>query len=77
VLADRHGFKLSQQNGAEAVDAQDPALNLVTVLDLLGQRPPRELRREPVATIIEWAIRSWRIEAVPATLTVSGIAGQR
>ncbi|MBK7983387.1 MAG: tRNA glutamyl-Q(34) synthetase GluQRS [Candidatus Competibacteraceae bacterium] len=67
VATDRRGRKLSKQTGATALDLLDPAPALWAALDFLGQAPPPDLRREPPATILAWALAGWRLDAVPAT----------
>ncbi|TXH03415.1 MAG: tRNA glutamyl-Q(34) synthetase GluQRS [Nevskiaceae bacterium] len=65
VLTDRSGQKLSKQNHAAAVDAAQANANLVRCLRWLGQNPPRDLERDSVPRILEWAIAHWRAVLVP------------
>ena len=67
VATDRRGRKLSKQTGATALDLLDPAPALWAALDFLGQAPSPDVRREPPATILAWALAGWRLDAVPAT----------
>ncbi len=65
VLVNREGFKLSKQTGAPAIDTGNPGPVLFSLLQLLRQRPPLELRRAPVEVILDWAIGHWRVERLP------------
>jgi glutamyl-Q tRNA(Asp) synthetase len=65
LICGRDGRKLSKQTAATAVAQRPPWENLLLALDLLGQAPPRTLRRAGPATIIAWACEYWRLERVP------------
>lgn len=67
VLESRPGHKLSKQNHAAALRAQDAARNLFTCLGLLGQAPPPSLATETPATILAWGVQNWRPQALPHT----------
>lgn len=66
VLGDTLGRKLSKQNRAPALAPNDASDNLWRCLDWLGQRPPPSLAREPVASVLGWALSHWRAESIPA-----------
>lgn len=65
VLESRPGHKLSKQNHATALRAEDASLNLVRCLELLGQAPPPSLATETPATILDWGIQNWRPQSLP------------
>jgi glutamyl-Q tRNA(Asp) synthetase len=62
------GEKLSKQTFAAPLDLADPMPALCRALDFLGHPPPAELRLGDPASLIDWAIRHWRLEAVPRRL---------
>lgn len=61
----KHGFKLSKQNKAPAIDLKNPQSSLISALLFLGQNPPEELILAKVDEIIIWAIEHWAIDKVP------------
>jgi glutamyl-Q tRNA(Asp) synthetase len=65
VAVNAQGEKLSKQTHAEPIDARNPSPVLVRALRFLGQSPPRELRRENVRVLWDWATTNWRLEGVP------------
>jgi len=72
VLLGRDGQKLSKQTFAASVDRRDPVENIVTILDLLGQRPPSALRREPIDRALAWAVANWSLAEVPKCRALTG-----
>lgn len=58
------GQKLSKQNRAPALDNRQAPANLCRALAALGQAPPATLAHEGSATILEWAVTHWDIQAV-------------
>jgi glutamyl-Q tRNA(Asp) synthetase len=62
LLTDELGEKLSKSRGAGAVAADRPAAQLVRVLALLRQQPPRGLARTTPADVLRWAVEHWSIE---------------
>ena len=66
VAANAAGEKLSKQTRARALEPGGEAVQLVTALQFMGQAPPAELRDERPDTIVEWARRHWRVDAIPA-----------
>jgi glutamyl-Q tRNA(Asp) synthetase len=60
-----HGYKLSKQNKAPAIDIKRPQPTLLKALEFLGQQPPDELVSYAVSEIIQWAIENWRLEKIP------------
>lgn len=67
IALDRGGRKLSKQTGAAPIDRGEPSATLWAALRFLGQRPPPDLRREPPATVLAWALAHWRLADVPKT----------
>ena len=59
------GEKWSKQTRAPALAAGRAAANLVAALDFLGQAPPAELARAPVAEVWAWARAHWDFAAIP------------
>jgi glutamyl-Q tRNA(Asp) synthetase len=68
------GEKLSKQTLAPAVDQQNPARELVKVLEFLRQAPPPALQRASVASVWDWAAAHWQPARVPA-LRAAGVTG--
>lgn len=66
VVVGADGAKLSKQTLAPAVEASCAAGTLVSALEFLGQRPPRELARQRAADVVAWALESWDRAKVPA-----------
>ncbi|MDD5275364.1 MAG: tRNA glutamyl-Q(34) synthetase GluQRS [Methylovulum sp.] len=64
IIVDHHGYKLSKQTKATAVDLAAPHHVIFTLLRLLKQNPPAELQQAPVTDQLTWAIAHWN----PATL---------
>ncbi|MDD5271449.1 MAG: tRNA glutamyl-Q(34) synthetase GluQRS [Methylovulum sp.] len=60
VLIDPHGYKLSKQTLATAVDTRNPSAVLFTLLELLKQQPPAPLRQASAAELLAWAIDHWQ-----------------
>jgi glutamyl-Q tRNA(Asp) synthetase len=60
-----HGYKLSKQNNAPAIDNNNPAPALIAALNFLGQNAPEELQSYSAEQIIQWAIKSWSPEQIP------------
>ena len=66
IAVDHRARKLSKQTHAPAVDARAGAAALVPVLRFLGQDPPSELSRGPLAELWSWALTHWNVTKVPA-----------
>lgn len=60
-----NGRKLSKQNHAAPVLAEEASANLVRCLQLLNQAPPGNLEKAPVFEVITWAITHWQPHQVP------------
>jgi glutamyl-Q tRNA(Asp) synthetase len=59
------GEKLSKQTRAAPVDECDPVPALAQVMDYLGQAPPAQLRRTPLAEFWRWALVHWDPARIP------------
>ncbi len=59
------GEKLSKQTRAAPVDERDPVPVLAQVMDFLGQAPPAQLGREPLAEFWRWALAHWDAQRIP------------
>ncbi|OJY08293.1 MAG: tRNA glutamyl-Q(34) synthetase GluQRS [Nitrosospira sp. 56-18] len=70
VVTNARGEKLSKQTGAAPLDASRPIPQLMEALRFLGQMPPAELVRANVKTLWEWAISSWKPEAITLRMNI-------
>ena len=59
------GEKLSKQTRAAPVDARDPVPALAHAMHFLGQAPPAQLRRAPLAEFWRWALAHWDAKHIP------------
>lgn len=59
VIIDEHGYKLSKQTRATAVDLKNPGAVLFKLLALLKQNPPDRLQHAPPTELLAWAIEHW------------------
>ncbi|NGY06154.1 tRNA glutamyl-Q(34) synthetase GluQRS [Solimonas terrae] len=66
VIGGRDGLKLSKQNHANPITAEDAGRNLWLCLQWLQQQPPAALLGAPPSLLLEWARRHWRLASVPA-----------
>lgn len=60
------GKKLSKHNHAREVDIYDASTNLVNALEFLGLSLTKELKHESAQNIVNWAIREWDLNNIPA-----------
>jgi len=67
IALNRNGTKISKQNHAPAINDREASRILLLALEFLGQAPDWSLGRERCQTILDWAVRNWRSEAVPRT----------
>jgi glutamyl-Q tRNA(Asp) synthetase len=65
VAANAAGDKLSKQTLAPALRMDAAAAELVRALHFLGQAPPAELKRAPLAEVWAWALAHWQFAAIP------------
>lgn len=71
VVVDAAGRKLSKQNGARALAASTPSLNLYQALRCLDQPAPPQLARADPGELLRWAIAHWRRDLVPRRLAIA------
>ena len=71
VAANAAGEKLSKQTLARALDAAAAPALLVAALAFLGQRPPSDLARAPLAEVWAWAGAHWRLDQVPRCRSIA------
>lgn len=60
VIVDQHGYKLSKQTLATAVDTKISNKTLFNLLVLLKQNPPDELYGVAVNELLYWGIANWQ-----------------
>lgn len=60
-----NGQKLSKQNQAPALDSKKAAENIWHALVFLGQDPPGDSRSSPIAGLLEWGIKNWKLKSIP------------
>jgi glutamyl-Q tRNA(Asp) synthetase len=65
VAVNAAGEKLSKQTRAAPVNARDPVPALAQIMEFLGQAPPPELRRAPLAEFWHWALAHWDARRIP------------
>ena len=68
VIVEASGVKLSKHNRATAIGNRAARHNLAAVLSLLGLDPPAE----PVAAVLDWAVRNWDISRVQRAASFAG-----
>jgi glutamyl-Q tRNA(Asp) synthetase len=68
ALTEADGAKLAKSRRSVGLDAGSPEAQLCVVLELLGMRPPAELRNAGTRTIWAWALAAWGTASVPRRL---------
>lgn len=71
VITNAQGQKLSKQNLAPAIDAQQRQTLLLQALQLLGQQPTADLADASLGELLRWGCQHWRLDAVPAVLQLA------
>jgi glutamyl-Q tRNA(Asp) synthetase len=71
VIVDQHGYKLSKQTLATAVDTKSPNKTLFDLLVLLKQNPPDELIGTKVNELLDWAITNWQPNGLALSRAIS------
>lgn len=66
VILNTDGQKLSKQTHAPALDDHQPGANLYRALQALGQAPPETLATTAPQTLLDWGIRHWQPDQLPA-----------
>lgn len=64
IVVDASGHKLSKQNGAKALDPDNPELNILRALHFLEQSPPKSLSHATLNEIWGWALENWQISSL-------------
>lgn len=70
VVTNNRGEKLSTQTRATPVDPAYAGQTIQAVLAFLGQQPPAELANWSAHDAIEWAVKNWRRENLPAATAI-------
>lgn len=65
VAVNQEGNKLSKQNHAAAINAQQASQQLYQALHFLGQQPPIELQGDSVANLLQWALTYFSLQKIP------------
>jgi len=65
IIVNQAGQKLSKQNLAPAIDAQQASDLLCQALFLLNQPIDSSWRKEKPANILNWAVQHWQLDRVP------------
>jgi glutamyl-Q tRNA(Asp) synthetase len=71
IAVNAQGEKLSKQTLAQAIEMDNVAATLVSVLEFLQQQPPVELRDGSVEEILSWAVANWRLEPLKNVLRIA------
>jgi len=74
VATNREGEKLSKQTRATPVNPARAAATIHAVLRFLGQQPPAELAQWSPGTALDWAVKAWRRERLPAARAIASSA---
>lgn len=64
IIVDTQGYKLSKQTKATAVNNNTPEQVIFTLLNLLKQQPPNDLKTACVEEQLNWAVKNWTIEVL-------------
>lgn len=59
-----NGQKLSKQNHARPISAEQAGNNLWRALEFLGQNPPADLAHASTANILDWGLHHWRRDKI-------------
>jgi glutamyl-Q tRNA(Asp) synthetase len=73
IIIDQHGYKLSKQTLASAVDTQNPQTVVFDLLTLLNQDPTQELVNESLTDLLTWGIAHWNPAPLKNSRTISQI----
>lgn len=76
LAVDESGNKISKSAGATKIELQHKQRHLVQALAFLGQQPPPELARTSINDIWSWAIKHWRLAAVPSKTHIQPVISQ-
>ncbi|MDH5228944.1 MAG: tRNA glutamyl-Q(34) synthetase GluQRS [Gammaproteobacteria bacterium] len=70
IIVNTLGQKLSKQTGALALPSKNLNHVLWSILKLLGQAIPQELKQENLSTIWSWAIEHWSIKKLEPQIKI-------
>lgn len=70
VIVDERGDKLSKQNFAQAIDADNGPELIYLALVYLGQSPDSGLLDSDCESLLKWGVENWDIQAVPKLATI-------
>ena len=70
IIVDQHGYKLSKQTLATAVDTKAPKLTLFDLLAMLKQKPPGHLLGASVSELLDWGIAHWQPDELSSCSTI-------
>jgi glutamyl-Q tRNA(Asp) synthetase len=76
IIVDNHGYKLSKQTKAAAVNLTVPENIMFTLLNLLRQKPPAELQHAPTSEQLAWAIAHWNPDHLKQLQSISDFLPQ-
>lgn len=71
IIVDKAGQKLSKQAFAPSIETDKASEAIFSVLELLGQSPPKELRKESPKSLLQWAVPNWDMQSVPKVGSIS------
>jgi len=61
IIVNKNNEKLSKQTGARAIDSNQIEATLIKLLQMLGQKPPIELKDATKYEILRWAEENWTL----------------
>lgn len=65
IAIDSDGNKISKQDHAPAIKHDDSLKTIFNALEFLGQKPPAEALETNTESLLQWAVKHWRISLVP------------
>ena len=74
LVVESRQMKLSKSRYAVPVDPKYASAHLCVALELLGLPPSADLRRETPDVLLDWAARSWNLDAVQGRRTIEAPA---
>lgn len=70
VALNEYGQKLSKQHHATPLNADQAPAQLWQALNFLGQGPPKDLCKETLMTLWQWALQNWQVSKIPKQQTI-------
>lgn len=65
IVVNEQGQKLSKQHFADPIDTSNASEQVFAALSFLNHHPPLSLKKASCKSILEWAMTSWDIHAIP------------